>query len=226
MTELDKKERIVIYGDSDFAEQVYYQLMSDGRYEVLAFTVDEERLKEKSFKGIDVIAFQELEKYFDKTEIKIFVAIGYSKMNTIREEVFNEVLNCGYDLLTYISKHAFIGYDVKIGAGCFICEFVSIKPGTSIQNGSIIFPNTSIGHGVTIDQFSYLSIGVCVGGYSVIEKNCFVGMHSTIRDSATISEYNLIGSASNVVKSTDSKGMYLGNPAKRIKDIDINNIAI
>jgi len=221
-----KVEKIVIYGDSDFAEQVYYQLESDDRYKVLAFTVDKERFTQNNCLGLPVYPFQDINVHFRNEEIKVFVAIGYSKMNSIRENVSNEVIQKGFKLLTYISKHAFIGQNVIIGDGCFICEFVSIKPGTVIEAGTIIFPNTSIGHSVKIEKYCYLSICIAVGGFSIIRNNCFLGMNSTIKNGITIAEKNIIGSASNVVRSTDPVGVYVGNPAKRMKDIELNNIRI
>lgn len=220
------KEKIVIYGDSDFAEQVLYQLESDGRYKIVAFTVDIERINKKNYLGLPIYPFQELDNYFQKNEIKIFVAIGYSKLNSIRENVTLEVIDKGYNLLTYISKYAFIGQNVKIGNGSFICEFVSIGPKTSIGIGAIILPHTSIAHDVIVANFCYLSSSLAIGGYSEIKRNSFIGLNSTIRNNIIIAEKNILGSASNVVRSTEPNGVYVGNPAKRIKDIGMNNINI
>jgi len=224
MNENHKTQRVIIYGDSDFAEQVYYQLKTDGRYEILAFTVDETKYQKNSFIGLTVIPFQQLSQHYSINDVKVFPAIGYSKLNTIREIVVSEIKQTGYKLLTYISKLAFIGANTQIGEGCFICEFVSIKPNTQIGKCVILFPNTSIGHNVTINDFSYFSICVAVGGNAIIGKNSFLGMNSTIRNSIHIGEFNVIGTASNVIKSTEPKGIYIGNPAKRIKDVDLNNL--
>lgn len=219
-------QQIVIFGDSVFAEQVYYQLESDGRYKVVAFTVDEVVFSKTVFNGLPVVPFQQLTKYYSVNEVQIFPAIGYSKLNTIREKVISEIEKSGYELLTYISKFAFIGANTKIGKGCFICEFVSIKPNTVIGKGVIIFPNTSIGHNVIIKDFNYFSICVAVGGYTIVNRNSFIGMNSTIKNGINISEFNVIGTASNVLKSTEPNGVYVGNPAKCLKDIDLNNINI
>lgn len=226
MEKISKTSKVVIYGDSDFAEQVYYQLESDGRYQVLAFTVDKSKYQKNIFKELPVIEFQKLKKYYSQNEVLLFPAIGYTKLNKIREVVMSEIEHVGFQLLTYISKNAFIGTNVTIGKGCFICEFVSIKPNTSIGNSVIIFPNTSIGHNVTIEDHNYFSICVAVGGNVVIKNNSFIGMNSTIKNSITIEEYNIIGSATNVIKSTTPNGIYVGNPAKRVKDLDLNNFHI
>ncbi len=226
MKEIKEPSKVIIYGDSDFAEQVYYQLESDRRYQVVAFTVDEARLDKTSFKGLPVIEFQKLEEHYSLEDVALFPAIGYTKLNKIREAVMTEIEETGFQVLTYISKNAFIGTNVTIGKGCFICEFVSIKPNTSIGNNVILFPNTSIGHNVVIEDNNYFSICVAIGGNAMIKRNSFIGMNSTIKNSITIEEYNIIGSAANVIKSTTPNGVYIGNPAKRLKDADLLNIKI
>lgn len=222
--ENNNRQAVVVYGDSDFAEQVYYQLESDGRYEVLAFTVDEQFLRKAAFMGLPLIPFQQLHEKYSAKEVLVFPAIGYSKLNTIRERVVLEIEQAGYRLLTYISKLAYIGANTKIGDGSFICEFVSVKPKTQIGKCVVLFPHTSIGHNVRIEDFTYLSICVAVGGNAIIQRNCFIGMHATIRNSIQIGSFNVIGTAGNVVQSTEPNGIYVGNPAKRLKEVDLNTL--
>jgi sugar O-acyltransferase (sialic acid O-acetyltransferase NeuD family) len=226
MEKLNTKENVVIYGDSDFAEQVYHQLESDGRYEVLAFTVDEQKYAQKNYLGHPVYPFQKLDHFFQKNDIKIFVAIGYSKMNAIREAVFHEVSNAGYEFLTYTSKYAVIDKTVNIGDGSYIGVFVSIGSKTIIGKGVIVLPNTRIEHNVAINNFCYLSSAIAVGGFTVIKNNSFIGLNATIKDNITIAEKNIIGAASNVTGPTAPNGIYVGNPAKRIKDVDFDNFKI
>lgn len=218
------EQQVIIYGDSDFAEQVYYQLYTDGRYKVLAFTVDEAMLQKKSFKGLPVIPFQQLNNYYSTNEVQIFPAIGYSKLNTIREIVVLEIEKAGFNLFTYISKLAFIGANTKIGEGCFICEFVSIGIHTEIGKGVVFLPNSRIAHNNTIKDYCYFSNSVAVGGNTIVKRNSFIGMNSTIRDGISIGEFNVIGTASNIVKSTEPNGIYVGNPGKRLRDVNVENI--
>ena len=224
MNKNHKTQQVIIYGDSDFAEQVYYQLETDGRYKILAFTVDESKFEKNTFIGLPVIPFQQLSNHYSTNEVHIFPAIGYSKLNTIREIVVSQIKQAGYKLLTYISKLAFIGANTQIGEGCLICEFVSIGIHTELGKAIVILPNSRIGHYNNIGDFCYFSNSVCTGGRVTFRRNSFIGLHATIRNSITIEEFNVIGTASNVVKSTDPYGIYVGNPAKRLKDVDLNNL--
>lgn len=224
--EVENKNRqaVVVYGDSDFAEQVYYQLESDGRYEVLAFTVDEQFLRKAAFMGLPLIPFQQLHEKYSAKEVLVFPAIGYSKLNTIRERVVLEIEQAGYRLLTYISKLAYIGANTKIGEGCYICEFVSIGINSVIGKATIFLPNSRIGHHNCIEDYCYFSNSVSIGGHAILKRNCFIGMHATIRNSIQIGSFNVIGTAGNVVQSTEPNGIYVGNPAKRLKEVDLNTL--
>src|SRR5690554_4338219 len=170
MNKNHKTQQVIIYGDSDFAEQVYYQLETDGRYKILAFTVDESKFEKNTFIGLPVIPFQQLSNHYSTNEVKIFPAIGYSKLNTIREIVISEIEKDGYGLLTYISKLAYVGANTKIGDGCFICEFVSIGIHSELGKAIVILPNSKIGHYNNIGDFCYFSNSVCTGGSATFMK--------------------------------------------------------
>lgn len=226
MKEIKEPSKVIIYGDSDFAEQVYYQLESDGRYQVVAFTVDEARLDKTSFKGLPVIEFQKLKEHYSLEDVALFPAIGYSKLNKIRELVMSEIKQSGFQLFTYISKNAVISSQVSIGEGVYICEFVSIGANAKIGQSVLILPNSSIAHNVVISDYSYVSQSTTIGGNVTVKSYSFLGLGCTIKNSITIEEYNIIGSAANVIKSTTPNGVYIGNPAKRLKDVDLLNIKI
>lgn len=217
---------VLIYGDGALAEQYLWQLESDDRYEVVGFCVDDLFFEKKSFHKVRVFKFQELSTYFDMSDVYILVAIGYTKMNSIREKIFNSIEESGYNLLTYISKSAIIGKHVIIGKGSFIGNYVVISPSSIIGKGCIIYSNTCIGHYCRINDFCYLSICVALGGHVTICKNCFLGMHVTVRDGVLIDDYNVIGTATNVLAPTETKGIYVGNPAVRLKDVDIDKVKI
>lgn len=219
-------QNVIIYGDSEFAEQIYYQLYSDERYNVLAFTVDSSKYHKDNFIGLPIYKFHLLNSVYSSKEISICPAIGYSKLNRIREIVFNEICNSGFHLFTYISKNACIQKNVIIGAGSFIGDFVFIGPNVKIGTGTIVRPLSTIGHDVEIGNFTYCSASSTIGGRAKIMNNSFIGLNSTIKNSVVISDNCIIGSASNVINNTYPDGVYVGNPAKRIKDVDINNIII
>ena len=54
----------------------------DSPHEVTGFTVDAEYLSAESFKGLPVVAFEEVDKHFPPDQFRLFIPIGFAEMNT------------------------------------------------------------------------------------------------------------------------------------------------
>ena len=78
------KEKIIIFGNGVQARLAYFYFQSDSNYEVVAFTVDAMYLKENLFLDKPIVSFEEAIKVYPVTEYKMFVAMGYKKMNQQR----------------------------------------------------------------------------------------------------------------------------------------------
>lgn len=108
-----------------------------------------------------------------------------------------------------IQKNVNIGSDCKIQSHSFICEFVTM--------GSYCF----IGHGVMFINDLFQDGGPA-GGDQTKWKSTTIGKHVSIGSNATILPVNIcdgvvIGAGSVVTKDITEKGIYAGNPAKKIR---------
>jgi len=111
-----------------------------------------------------------------------------------------------------IQKNVTIGKNTKIQSHSFICELVSI--------GDECF----IGHGVMFinDLFSE---GRPANGNKDFWKNTKIGDNVSIGSNATIlpveiCDHVVIGAGAVVTKNIVESGVYVGNPAKKIKEIN------
>ena len=82
-------KKIVIFGCSSFARQAFVYISQDSQYEIAAFTVHKEYLKNKTFMGLDVIPFEDIQGKYPIDEFAIYVAIGYKRVNRARAEIYN-----------------------------------------------------------------------------------------------------------------------------------------
>jgi acetyltransferase-like isoleucine patch superfamily enzyme len=110
-----------------------------------------------------------------------------------------------------IQKDAIIGQNCKIQSHSFICELVTI--------GNDCF----IGHGVMFIN-DLFSDGGPAGGDSTKWKSTFIGNSVSIGSNATIlpvsiCDNTVIGAGAVVTKSITEPGVYVGNPAVKIKSI-------
>ncbi|MFD0864092.1 acetyltransferase [Sungkyunkwania multivorans] len=206
--------KVIIFGTNDLAELAHYYLSNDSAHEVVAFTVHEQYLKEDSFKGLPVVAFETLEGAYPPTEFSLFAPMIGTKMNQLRESVYLEGKAKGYDYISYISSKATL-FDNEIGENCFILEDNTIQPFTRIGNNVILWSGNHIGHHGVIKDHVFFTSHVVMSGHCIIESHCFVGVNATIRDGCTLSQGTLLAMGACLTsKRTEPWGVYIGNPAK------------
>ncbi|MGH8574353.1 MAG: acetyltransferase, partial [Gammaproteobacteria bacterium] len=80
----EKGRKLIIGGDSAFAEVAYEYFMHDSDYEVVAFTVEREYLKRETLFGLPIVPFETLEQSFDPAEHSVYVALVYTQLNRPR----------------------------------------------------------------------------------------------------------------------------------------------
>ena len=207
--------KIIIFGIQDFAELAHYYLENDSEHEVVAFSVNEHYLPENRFYcGLPIVAFENIEKEYPVTDFKFFAPMSPQKMNRLREQVYYAIKTKGYELISYVSSKATL-FNNSIGDNCFILENNTIQPFTSIGNNVILWSGNHIGHHSIIKDHIMFTSHVVLSGHCVIENYCTLGVNATIRDGLTIAEGTFVAMAASVIKSTDSWGMYKGNPAQK-----------
>lgn len=205
--------KIIIFGTQDFAELAHFYLENDSEYEVVAFSVNEEYLpKDKLFKGLPVVAFEKVEKIYSPSEYSFFAPMSPTRMNRVREGIYNSVKEKGYKLISYISSKATL-FDNVIGDNCFILENNTIQPFTSIGNNVILWSGNHIGHHSVIKDHVMFTSHVVLSGHCVVEKYCTLGVNATIRDGITLTEGTFVAMAASIIKNTEEWGLYKGNPA-------------
>ena len=118
--------------------------------------------------------------------------------------------NCFVGPFVEIQKDVTIGHRTKIQSHTFICELVNI--------GDDCF----IGHGVMFINDLFQKGGPAQGDKS-LWKSTNIGNHVSIGSNATILPVNIcdhvvVGAGAVVTKSITKPGIYVGNPARLIKE--------
>jgi sugar O-acyltransferase (sialic acid O-acetyltransferase NeuD family) len=206
---------VVIFGVLDTAELAHFYLTHDSEHDVVAFTVNREYLNDTSFKGLPVVAFEDVETIYPPDAFKFFAPMTGRNMNRNREKVYLEAKAKGYELISYISSKVTM-FGNSIGDNCFILEDNTIQPFTTIGNNVVLWSGNHIGHHGEIKDHVFFTSQVVLSGHCVVEPYCFFGVNSTIRDYTHIATGTLVGMATAIYKNTDEWGVYIGNPAKKL----------
>ena len=211
--------KLVVYGIGSLAEKIYYYNKRDQLFDLVGFINDKE--DSSTFCGLPVYTFKYFSEKFTPNDCQVFVAIGYVRCNYYREKIFNKLNTYGYVLANYISPNSICFEDTIHGKNILVCDNVFIGHKSRIEDGVILSVGTTLSHENVIGKFSFISSCVVFGGHAKVENNCFIGLHSTIRDSIKIGAFSIVGSGSNVIKSTNSHSVTIGNPGvSTIKDTE------
>src|SRR5918992_372165 len=97
-------KKLVIFGATTFARVAYMYFTNDSPYEVVAFTVHEAYLREKSLFDRDVVPFERLIESHPPDAFALYVAMGYKQVNKARARVYQQAKGQGYELVTYVSS--------------------------------------------------------------------------------------------------------------------------
>lgn len=208
------QKKLIIIGASTSAKIARFYFEKDTTYRVTAFSVQKEYLKNPTYEGLPVVALESLHQTHPPSEYECFVAIGYSKMNSIREHLYLEVKRMSYVLPNYISPQCTFLTSESIGDNNFILEDNTIQPFVSIGSNNVFWSGNHIGHDVKIGDHNFISSHVVISGYTEVENNCFLGVNSSLHDSIKIRNKTLI--AAGAVISTDTNEEDVIVPAKSV----------
>ncbi len=110
-----------------------------------------------------------------------------------------------------IQQQVVVGAKTKVQSHTFICE------------GVVIGDNCFIGHGVMFINDPFINHQPA-GGDKNLWRKTHIGNHVSIGSNATIlpvkiCDHAVIGAGAVVTKDIDQPGVYVGNPARKLKDI-------
>lgn len=208
--------KVILFGILDTAELAHYYLEHDSEHEVVAFTVNREYIQESSFRGLPLVAFEDIETLFPPAEYVFFAPLTARNMNRNREKIYQEAKAKGYSFISYISSKATIFDRSVVGENCFILEDNTIQPFTTIGNNVVLWSGNHIGHHGQIQDHVFFTSHVVLSGHCTVESYSFFGVNATIRDYMRIAQGTLVGMASAITKDTEEWGIYIGNPAKKV----------
>lgn len=207
-------KKLIIVGDGEFAEIAYEYFSRDSEYKVEAFAIEKEYKKKNYLFNLPVVPFEELEKLYDPQKFHVFIAVTYTQLNRVRTRLYHESKKKGFKIASYISSNAFVWHNVKIGENCFIFENNVLQYNVEVGNNVILWSGNHVGHRAKIEDNCFITSHVVISGYCEIGESSFLGVNCTIADFLKIGKDCIIGAGSNVIKNSDDKKVYVGNPAK------------
>lgn len=192
--------QLVIFGAGDIAELAQFYFSHDSDFEVAAFTVDEAYVKEESFCGRPVVAFERLAERFPPQDYSFFAAVSYSKLNSLRAEKVEAARQMGYSIASYLSSKATVFPGFELQENCFILEDNTIQPFARVGRNVTLWSGNHIGHHAVIEDDVFIASHVVVSGGVRIGAGSFLGVNVTLRDHVSIGKKCVLGAGALVLE--------------------------
>jgi sugar O-acyltransferase (sialic acid O-acetyltransferase NeuD family) len=207
-----KDRKLVIVGDSAFAEVAFEYFSRDSRYEVAAFAVEQKFLKREALFGRPVVAFETLAERYPPRDHDVYVAIVYTQLNRLRARLARAAKDAGYALASYVSRHAFVWPNVAIGEHCFIFENNVVQAFVEIGDNVVLWSGNHIGHHTKIRDNVFVASHVVISGFCDVGPNCFLGVNVEVANNVSIAKDCWIGPGVTISQNTKEGELYKSPP--------------
>jgi sugar O-acyltransferase (sialic acid O-acetyltransferase NeuD family) len=200
--------KLVIVGDSLFAEIACEYFTHDSPYEVVGFAVEREYRTRDELFGLPIVDFESVADRFDPAEHSVYVALVYTQLNRLRTRLAQAAKDIGYELASYVSSRAFVWRNVELGEHCFIFENNVVQPFVKIADNVVLWSGNHIGHHSRIEANCFIASHVVISGSVVIGENSFLGVNTTLVNDITIGRDAWIGPHVTLTRDVPAGAVY------------------
>jgi len=208
---------LAILGAGDLGQLIAYHAKNDKHFEKTVFYDDVLKIGTKTENG-DVVGNSKdiLKDYNSKFFDELMIGIGYKHFK-VRQELFEKYHEITF--ATIVHSSAYVDSSAKIGKGSIILPGCIFDKGVKIGNNVLCNTGVVIAHDSSIGDHSFLAPCVSIAGFVNVKNRCMLGINSTIIDNITIESDIQIGGGSVITKNLNESGLYVGAPARKIKNL-------
>jgi sugar O-acyltransferase (sialic acid O-acetyltransferase NeuD family) len=201
-------KRLVIFGTGQIGQVARYYFSEDSDYEVVGFTVDAAYVDRSGDTGSTVASFEEVERHFPPDQCDMFIAMGYGKLNRLREAKLQEARGKGYRIARYVSSRAWVWRGFEPTDNLFLLENNTVQPFVSIGENTTLWSGNHIGHHTTIGANVFIASHAVISGSVSIGDNCFIGVNATVADNLSIGARCVLGAGALLLRDAEDGSVY------------------
>lgn len=217
-------KKVVIFGAGGLGRETINLInlninrFNPNKYVILGFVVEE-----KYFKNNDIVDGYPVlgtEKWIIDHRDSVACVLAIGDYSHERERIFRMLEENGVELETLIAGDAFIAPTCRIGKGCYLGAGVRVSAGVTIGEGVFINSQCSFGHDAQVGNFCTIYPRVTITGYCTIGDHAKIGGGSYVVPKKKIGANAVLAAGSVVFSNVKAGTTVIGNPARRIKEIE------
>jgi sugar O-acyltransferase (sialic acid O-acetyltransferase NeuD family) len=212
---VNARRKLIVIGNTAFAEIAYEYFTHDSPYEVVAFSVEQPYLKGDKLFDRPLVPFESLEESYAPSEHSFFVAATYTQSNRLRTRLYEAAKTKGFAPASYVSSRAFVWRNCRIGEHCFIFEHNVVQPFAAVGANVVLWSGNHIGHHSTIGDNTFVASHAVISGFVNIGSFGFVGVNATVANNVTIGDRVVLGAGALVLGDVPDDQVVVGIWKKR-----------
>jgi sugar O-acyltransferase (sialic acid O-acetyltransferase NeuD family) len=174
--------------------------------------------KEEKVLNYEVIGNDDSLENMIKEGYSFLVTVGQIKNAAPRIHLFEKIKRLNGKLATVIASSAVVSKYCTIGEGTVIMHQTLINSSAKIGSNCIINNKALVEHDCTIGDHTHISTAAVINGDCIIGNGVFIGSNSVIAQGIQIADDVVIGAGSVVIKNIIQRGVFAGNPIRKINE--------
>jgi sugar O-acyltransferase (sialic acid O-acetyltransferase NeuD family) len=208
--------KLVLVGGGGHCKSCIDVIKSTGQYAILGVLDTADKVG-TSVLDYTIIGTDDTITQWAEQDVYFLITLGQIKNSRLRVVLFNKLQKHQAKIPTIKSPFALVSKYADLGKGTIVMHQACVNANAQVGQNTIINTKSLIEHDCQIGNHTHISTGAIVNGNCFIGDHVFVGSQSVIVQGVSICDNVVIGAGSTVLKSIDTEGVYVGNPARKIK---------
>ena len=201
--------KVVIFGCGRGADTAFRYLQADSAHHVCAFTVDATHITSRSFHGLPVVEYELIASRFPPDDYRLFVPLGFHRMNGVRADKYLDGKAKGYRFISYVHSRAYSLEPLSVGENCFILDHQIFNLDVKIGNNVTMWSGNHVGDRTSIGDHVWIASHVTLSGDVTVGDRCFLGVNSSVSNHVTLGERTFVGANVLIAKSTEPHSVFV-----------------
>lgn len=187
-------------------------------WRLLGFLDDDPLLHGRRVDGLPVIGGADLVESLPQAQL--VVCVGNPRRYDTRMRIVERLGLPEERYATVVHPSAQISADSSIGPGSVILAQTVLTTSVEVGAHVAVMPHAVLTHDVSVSDFATIASGVRFGGGVSVGRGAYVGAGALIRENVKIGAWSMIGMGSVVLRDVPAAQVWVGNPARMLRDVD------
>jgi sugar O-acyltransferase (sialic acid O-acetyltransferase NeuD family) len=209
-------KQLVVVGGGGHAKVIIGILKKLKKYQLVGYTdlKDNKAILGASYLGSDQALTALIE---DNPELQIVLGVGQVGLGGSRHEIWTRLQSFSLPFPPIISPDAVVNENVQSGEGVVVMNGAVVNCGASLGRGAIVNTNSTVEHDAVVGEWSHVAPGATICGDVRVGDFSMIGAGATVIEGIKIAPCCIVGAGTTVIQDLTEPGVYVGNPARRVR---------